>query len=181
MIQTNVHKACVMISLPYTLKCGQHTIDRNEKQIFSHALSVTRSKMRQVSCNFFRNAQLSQNRRQKVFNRGALRFCGRLWVCAGGLDTPKITKSQLIYSLSCFTLGDLELCLGTGLSSRSSYLKPRFLRCFGGLHRLCLRLCELNAGRIRVFLVNKLRSPILTRSDMLRIVLPGALCCVKAF
>ena len=115
MIQTNVHKACVMISLPYTLKCGQHTIDRNEKQIFSHALSVTRSKMRQVSCNFFRNAQLSQNRRQKVFNRGALRFCGRLWVCAGGLDTPKITKSQLIYSLSCFTLGDLELCLG-GLS-----------------------------------------------------------------
>jgi len=31
----------------------------------------------------FRNSSL-QNRRQKVFNRGALRFCGGLWVCAGG-------------------------------------------------------------------------------------------------
>jgi len=33
-----------------------------------------------------------QNRRQKVFNRGALRFCGVLRVCAEGLDTPKIDK-----------------------------------------------------------------------------------------
>jgi len=33
-------------------------------------------------------------RRQKVFNRGALRFCGRLWACAGRLDTLKIDKNS---------------------------------------------------------------------------------------
>jgi len=36
--------------------------------------------------------QYNQNRRQKVFNRGALRFCWGLWACAGGLDTLKIGK-----------------------------------------------------------------------------------------
>jgi len=32
---------------------------------------------------------------------------GGLWVCAGGLDTLKIDKTQLIYSDSCFNLGVL--------------------------------------------------------------------------
>jgi len=34
-----------------------------------------------------------QYRRQKLFNRGALRFCGGGWVCAGGLDILKIDKN----------------------------------------------------------------------------------------
>ena len=33
----------------------------------------------------------------------------------GGLTFQKLTKTQLIYSVSCFNLGGLELCLG-GLS-----------------------------------------------------------------
>jgi len=56
-----------------------------------------------------------QNRRQKVFNRGALQFCGGLCVCAGGLGIIKFTTIPPIYSASRFSLGDLELCLG-GLS-----------------------------------------------------------------
>ena len=38
-----------------------------------------------------------QNRRQKGFNRGALRFFGGTLGLCGGLDTLKLTKSQLIY------------------------------------------------------------------------------------
>jgi len=46
-----------------------------------------------VSCAMILSTYSStQNRRQKVFNRGALHFCGGLWVCAGGLDTLKIDK-----------------------------------------------------------------------------------------
>jgi len=52
------------------------------------------------------------NRRQKVFNRGALQFCGGLCVCLGGLDIIKLTKTPLIYSVSRFNLGVLELCGG---------------------------------------------------------------------
>jgi len=53
-----------------------------------------------------------QNRRQKVFNRGALLFCGEaLGLCGGGLTLKKLTKTQLIYSVSCFNLGVLELRL----------------------------------------------------------------------
>jgi len=37
----------------------------------------------------------SQNRRQKIFNRGDLRFCGGLWVYAGVLDILKMEKNQL--------------------------------------------------------------------------------------
>jgi len=55
-----------------------------------------------------------QNRRQKVFNRGALQLCGGLCFC-GGLTFQKLTKTPLIYSVSSFNLGSLELCLG-GLS-----------------------------------------------------------------
>jgi len=58
---------------------------------------------------------LGQNRRQKVFNRGALQFCGGLFVCAGELDIIKLTKTPLIYSVSRFNWGGLELCL-RGLS-----------------------------------------------------------------
>jgi len=53
-----------------------------------------------------------QNHRQKVFNRGALQFCGGICVCAGGPDIIKLSKIPLIYSVSRFNLGGLELCLG---------------------------------------------------------------------
>ena len=42
---------------------------------------------------------------------------GGLWVCAGGLDTKKLTKTQLIYSVSCFNLGGLGALFG-GISSQ---------------------------------------------------------------
>jgi len=45
-----------------------------------------------------------QNRRQKAFHRG-------LCVCAGGLGIVKIDKTPLIYSVSCLSLGGLELCV----------------------------------------------------------------------
>jgi len=46
-----------------------------------------------------------QNRRQKVFNGGALRLCeGPLHLC-GGLDIVKLTKTPLICSVSSFNLG----------------------------------------------------------------------------
>jgi len=52
-----------------------------------------------------------QNCRQKVFNRG-------LCVCVGGcLTFLKWTKTQLIYSVSCFNLGGLGGLFG-GLSSQ---------------------------------------------------------------
>ena len=38
-----------------------------------------------------------QNHRQEVFNRGALCFCGGLYVCARGFDIlKKLTKTLLI-------------------------------------------------------------------------------------
>ena len=43
------------------------------------------------------------------------RLCSSAWglfVCAGGLDIINLTKTQLIYSVSRFNLGGLELCLG---------------------------------------------------------------------
>jgi len=53
---------------------------------------------------------LNQNRRQEVFNRWALRFCG-------GLDIVKLTKTPLIYSVSCFNAGGWSFVWGAiGLS-----------------------------------------------------------------
>jgi len=50
-----------------------------------------------------------QNRRQKVFNRGVLRFFRGVWrFVQGGLNA----KILFIYSISYFNLGCLELCLG---------------------------------------------------------------------
>ena len=54
----------------------------------------------------------TQNRRQKVFNRGTLRFCGGLWVCPGGLDIAKLTKTQLIIVFLVSIWEGLKLCLG---------------------------------------------------------------------
>jgi len=51
---------------------------------------------------------MTQNRRQGVFTRGAL----RLW---RGLDIENFIKSPMVYSVSYFDLGGLVLCLG-GLS-----------------------------------------------------------------
>jgi len=53
-----------------------------------------------------------QNRRQKVFNGWTLRFCVGFCVCAGELDIIKLNKTLLIYSVSRFDMGVLELCLG---------------------------------------------------------------------
>ena len=55
---------------------------------------------------------LGQNRRQKVFYRGASWFCGRLCVCAGGLDIIKLNKTSLIYSVSRFNLAGLGALFG---------------------------------------------------------------------
>jgi len=49
--------------------------------------------------------QSIQNRRQKVFNKGVLRLCG-------GLDTIKLTKTPLIYSVSRFNLEGLGALFG---------------------------------------------------------------------
>jgi len=57
-----------------------------------------------------------QNRRQKVFNRGLCSSAGGFAFVRGGLDIIKWNKILLIYSVSRFSLGGLELCLG-GLSS----------------------------------------------------------------
>jgi len=40
------------------------------------------------------STEWGQNRRQEIFNMGALRFCGGLYVCAGGLDVLKIDKNS---------------------------------------------------------------------------------------
>ena len=53
-----------------------------------------------------------QNRRQKVFNRGALRFCGGFGFVRGGLTLKKLTKTILICSVSCFNLGELGASFG---------------------------------------------------------------------
>ena len=47
-----------------------------------------------------------QNRRQKAVNR-------RLYVCAGGAWHSNLTKFPLIYNVSFFNFGGLELCLGS--------------------------------------------------------------------
>jgi len=52
-----------------------------------------------------------QNLHEKVFNKGALQFCG-LFVCAGRLDIIKWTKIPLIYSVARYNLWGLKLCLG---------------------------------------------------------------------
>jgi len=54
----------------------------------------------------------TQNRRQKVFDRGALQLCRGLCVCAGGLDIMKFTKTPLMYSVSRFILGGLGALFG---------------------------------------------------------------------
>ena len=55
---------------------------------------------------------VTQNRRQKVFNRGLCISAGVFGFVRGDLILQKLTKSQLIYSVSCFNLGGLEFCLG---------------------------------------------------------------------
>jgi len=54
---------------------------------------------------------LTQNCRQKVFNRGDLQFSWGVLLC-GGLDIIKLTKTPLIYSVSHFNLGWLVALFG---------------------------------------------------------------------
>jgi len=42
---------------------------------------------------------------------GALRFYGEVLRLCGALDIIKLTKTPLIYSVSRFNLGGLEICL----------------------------------------------------------------------
>ena len=54
-----------------------------------------------------------QNRRQKIFNRGALQFCGgRFALVRGGLEVIKLSKIPLLYSVSRFNLGGLGALFG---------------------------------------------------------------------
>jgi len=53
-----------------------------------------------------------QNRHQKVFNRGALRFCGGLFGFVRGGLTSKIDKNSTDFSVSCFNLGDWSFVWG---------------------------------------------------------------------
>ena len=56
--------------------------------------------------HFHETDGFTQNRCQRVVNRGALRLCGGAW-------HSKLTKVALIYIVSYFNLGGgLELCLG---------------------------------------------------------------------
>jgi len=49
----------------------------------------------------------------KKFSIGGLCFsAGGLWVCVGGLTLLKLTKSHLIYSVSCVNLGGLGALFG---------------------------------------------------------------------
>jgi len=50
---------------------------------------------------------------------------GELCVCLVGLDITKLTKTPLIYSVSRFNLGGVELCLGRGLAHQSSPVATR--------------------------------------------------------
>jgi len=60
-----------------------------------------------------KNSQYSiQNRHQKVFNRGVLRLCGGICVCAGRLDILKIDKNSTDLLCFMFQFGGLEVCLG---------------------------------------------------------------------
>ena len=43
----------------------------------------------------------------------------RLYVCVGGLYIIKLSKIPLIYSVSLFILGGLELCLGGAKPTRA--------------------------------------------------------------
>jgi len=59
----------------------------------------------------------SQNRRQEVFNWGALRFCGRdLRSCGGGLDILKFDKNSTDLLCFMFQFGGIGDLFG-GLSS----------------------------------------------------------------
>jgi len=53
-----------------------------------------------------------QTRRQKVLNRGALRFCGGALRLSGGSWHKKIDKNSTDYSVSCFNLGELGALSG---------------------------------------------------------------------
>jgi len=54
----------------------------------------------------------------RKFSTGTLQFCGEAFRLFGGLEVIKLTKTLLIYSVSRFNLGVLELCAG-GLSPRN--------------------------------------------------------------
>jgi len=93
---------------------GKHPKKRGENQ-----KNTTYRNIRKVRATFSHLAcqggGFAPDRRQRVFNRGALQFCGGLCVCAGGLDIIKLTKIPLIYSVSRINLGGLGALIG-GLS-----------------------------------------------------------------
>jgi len=57
-------------------------------------------------------SSLSRTVARKFSIGGLCSSAGGLCVCLGGLDIIKLTKAPLIYSVSRFNLGGLELCLG---------------------------------------------------------------------
>ena len=72
---------------------------RNRFQFFRNLSDVVETgtwlKLRNRDRDFAIKAKTeTQNRRQKVVNKGALHFCKGLWICAVGLDTVKIDKNS---------------------------------------------------------------------------------------
>jgi len=66
---------------------------------------------------------------------------GGLCVCAGGLDIPKLTKTQLIYSVSRFNLGELGVLFGEVRPTKASPWR-----------RDCIRvLVEVESQHLRIF------------------------------
>jgi len=73
-------------------------------------------KMDERDLMLFETKRLIHRTVARKFSIGGLGVsAGGLWICAVGLDILKIDKTELIYSVSCFNLGVLELFL-RGLS-----------------------------------------------------------------
>ena len=118
-------------------------------------------------CSAIEVARLAQNFRHnstrvwfrtiaKKFSIGGLySSAGGICVCAGGLYIIKLSKIPLIYSVSRFTLGGLELCLG-GLSP------PQPPRCDGtGVIASAVAFRCLQWSTKRVHFFNDIHKPML--------------------
>jgi len=85
-----------------------------EKSVICATCCVIPNALKRVSSvwkDYQTHIWVRQNGRQKVINRGFYVCAGGVTVCAGRLDI-KFNKNPLIYNVSYFNLGDLELRLG---------------------------------------------------------------------
>jgi len=86
-----------------------------------------------VSTVFRTYASISNRTIARKFSIGGLCVsAGRALFLWGGLTFQKLTKTYSVYSVSCFNLGGLKLCLG-----RLNPQKPSWRRdCFPGLYKI---------------------------------------------